>query len=278
MTKKLLILTGLVLALTHKGTASDSELAWYCDAESGAIRWTETGLGPQKAAVVLPAEEQTVERLVIFLHGDSPRRNPTYQYRMAKAIADQWPGTVAAGLLRPGYADGCGTGSGGVKGNMMGDNYTPEVVASLASTIKALKAEFSPERTVVMGHSGGAALTGLLAARFGDLQDQSVMISCPCDLPKWRDVMVKLTDNPRWKTDMPGLSATAEVPSIPSGLDMRLFVGSDDRVTPPFLSEDFVAAAKARGMDLPLTIVPGAKHDFIIEAGHLEAVIKAIQP
>ncbi|NVJ69485.1 MAG: prolyl oligopeptidase family serine peptidase [Alphaproteobacteria bacterium] len=273
--KSVLAALGTALILCQGSAAADEAQAWYCDAQ--AIRWTKTELGDQKAVVALPKEGETIERLVVFLHGDAARRDPTYQYKSADFIAKNWPGTVAVGMLRPSYKDGCGKGSDGADSFKMGDNYTPQVVASLAASIRALKDEFNPKQTIIMGHSGGSALTGLLAARYGALQDMSVMISCPCDLPKWRQMMAKLTENPRWKNDMPGLSATAEVGTIPVGADVRLFVGANDRVTPPFLSEEFVAAAKARGMEFPLTIVPDASHDFIVEQRQLKAVLDAIR-
>lgn len=269
----------LVVSVSMASNADGESAAWWCgaDTDTHAIRWTQTNLGMQKAGVTLPKEGEIPETLIVFLHGDAPSNNPTYQYRLAAAIAARWSNAIGAGILRPGYKDGCGKGSDGEAGYKTGDNYTAEVVTSLASTIQALKDEFRPKETIVVGHSGGAALTGLLATRYGDLQDRNVMFSCPCDLPKWRAVMRNLTGKSIWANDMGGLSVIDEVDSIPENLEIHMYVGGADKVTPPFLSKDFMAAAKAAGKTVSLTITSEDDHENILRPANLTKLVETLK-
>ena len=135
---------------------------------------------------------------------------------MAKDITTARRNTIAVGVLRPGYEDDCGHLSQGDKGQMMGDNYTAEVVESLAAMVEKMQRNFSPSRTVMIGHSGGAALTALLASRRPELLDQAILVACPCNLKDWRKSMTALTENSQWKEPMEGLSPLAEVSQLKS--------------------------------------------------------------
>ncbi|HAP62042.1 MAG TPA: hypothetical protein DCR93_21935, partial [Cytophagales bacterium] len=161
----------LCLGLIATGWAHAQDSQWFCDEtqEGFATRWFDTDLGKQKAVMVYP-EGATPSRLIVFIHGDSPFGDPVYQYYISRNIA-KMTNAIAVAILRPGYRDGCGDWSEGDKGLMMGDNYTQEVVHSLASVITTIKEEEGISETVIMGHSGGAALTALLAESNPELAD-----------------------------------------------------------------------------------------------------------
>jgi pimeloyl-ACP methyl ester carboxylesterase len=89
----------------------------------------------------------------------------TYHYAFAREAATKIDDVVVAALLRPGYRDHTGEHSSGQRGLTTGDNYTPEVVDAVAQAIDQLKAKFNPVRTVLAGHSGGAAILGNLLGR-----------------------------------------------------------------------------------------------------------------
>src|SRR5262249_39697567 len=92
--------------------------------------------------------------LVVAIHGDSPFAPPHYQYDWARAVAHDNPEVVAVGLLRPGYQDGQGHQSTGVRGLTTGDNYTPEVVDATADGIERLRQLHHARAVVIAGHSG----------------------------------------------------------------------------------------------------------------------------
>jgi len=97
-------------------------------------------------------------RLIVVLHGDSPFGPPSYQYAFARSVAAQIENVVVAAVLRPGYSDGSGQKSDGVRGETTGDNYTPAVVDEIAGAVEELKLKFRPTETILVGHSGGAAI------------------------------------------------------------------------------------------------------------------------
>jgi pimeloyl-ACP methyl ester carboxylesterase len=68
--------------------------------------------------------------------------------------------------LRPGYKDDTGEQSEGKRGLTTGDNYTPEVVDAVASATDQLRTRFHPARTVLVGHSGGAAIAANVLGRW----------------------------------------------------------------------------------------------------------------
>jgi pimeloyl-ACP methyl ester carboxylesterase len=131
--------------------------------------------------------------LILVLHGDllAPGEPPTYHYAFARTATEQMNDVVAAALLRPGYADDDGDKSAGKQGMRTGDNYTPEVVDAVAQSIRTLQTKFHPAATVLVGHSGGAAITGGLLGRHPSEVNAALMVSCPCDLSEWRKHMMK---------------------------------------------------------------------------------------
>ena len=278
------LLTSLVFTLvvsvcaTPQVAAGQSETPWFCQPgeSSGVIRWIETKLGRQKIGIVLPDRASQHADLVVFLHADSPQHDPVYQYGLARDIARARGNTIAVAVLRPGYRDSCGDRSDGVRGRTMGDNYTADVVEAVATVLQALQREFNPSRTVIIGHSGGAALSALLASRYPHLQDQSILVACPCNLTRWRQSMMALQNNPTWAEPMAGLSPVDEVSTLDPSKSIHLFVGDEDRVTPPFLSEDYVQTARNAGKHVTYSLVPGGDHDMILAPDILSMILRSI--
>jgi len=107
--------------------------------------------------------------LVLVLHGDSPFRNPSYQYAIARRIASENSNVVAVGILRPGYTDEEGKQSPGERGDTSGDNYTQEVMNAIKALTTKLKTQYSASKVVLVGHSGGAAISANLLSKNGCL-------------------------------------------------------------------------------------------------------------
>ncbi len=144
--------------------------------------------------------------LIVVLHGDSPFRPPSYQYAFARQTAEQIPDVIAAAILRPGYTDDVGDRSEGERGLTTGDNYTPQVVDSISQVIEQLKSKYHPRDTVLVGHSGGAAIAGDVLGRSPALVNAALMVSCPCELQRWREHMLKLQKADIWKKPVESLS------------------------------------------------------------------------
>lgn len=273
-----LALFALVVGFGQSAYAQEHNTSWYCQPEGDlrALHWVDSQLGAQKVAVAMSDAAGVSSDLVVFLHGDAPFAPPVYQYKIAEAVAAQRPNTIAAGVLRPGYEDRCVHKSAGDTGHKMGDNYTAEVVDSVAVVVEALQGKYQPARTIVIGHSGGAALTALLSSRYAHLVDISILVACPCDLPKWRRVMKELTGKAFWQTDLPGLSPVAEVAGLDANKKIYLFTGTEDKVTPVFLGAEYAAAALAAGKKADFAEVPKAGHDNILRPPLLKQMLAVL--
>jgi len=259
--------------------ADESEESWYCGAGSDAaeVRWISTNLGRQKTVVVEKPQAGRAKTLLVFLHGDSPFSDPVYQYEMVRRISAQQKNSTVAAVLRPGYKDSCGEGSEGESGRKMGDNYTTAVVDSLAAVILGLEKSFEPQRVILIGHSGGAALSALLASRHLQVLDQAILVACPCDVPAWRESMLRLTENPGWNDAMPGLSPLDEISTIEKSTRVSLVVGDADLVTPPDLSVRYLEALLVAGIVADLTVINGGDHDMILRDDILKIVLSKIE-
>ena len=270
--------TKKMVAESVKKNTPDS--SWFCHDIKGRFetRWIKTSLGKQKMKVVYSdtIPKAGYSRLIVFLHGDSPFRNPSYQYNMAGKIHRTFKNSVAVGILRPGYTDGCGDRSEGDKGKMMGDNYNAKVVESLAKVLEKLQLEFSPQKTILIGHSGGAALSALFASRYPDLSGQTFLLACPCDLLPWRQNMKELTKNEQWLQPLPGLSAIDEVAKLDSSKQVVLFVGDKDKVAPASLSKAYANAATKAGKKVVYRLMPGINHNGIIKSKPFTEILKSI--
>ncbi len=254
--------------------AQDSN--WYCETDGDNInsRWYNSEIGNQKALIIYPKEKAN-SNLLVFIHGDSPFGNPVYQYHISKSISEI-TNSITVAILRPGYKDGCGDASEGIRGLTMGDNYTEEVVNALASVISSIEKEENTTQTIVMGHSGGAALTVLLAESKPGLIDQAILVACPCNLTKWRKSMQDLTGNANWSNPMEGLSPIDGIYKLDLGTKIRLYVGENDVVAPPFLTSEFYEKTNELGVDVSMKIIPKEDHETVLKDRHLLTIMNEV--
>jgi len=230
---------------------------------SGATLWlTANGLR-LKSKVYSSAKLSSSPVLIFVLHGDLP--GPSYHYEFARRAAQQMDNVVVAALLRPGYTDGEGNSSQGEPGQTTGDNYTPEVVDAIAQVIEQLKLKFKPAKTVLVGHSGGAAITGDLIARWPTEVNAALMVSCPCDLGPWRRHMAWLQKSPIWLFPVDSLSPLELASKVPPSVSVRLLVGGEDPITPPELSQRYADALHKNGEDVTLKVLPGLQHNILLQ-------------
>lgn len=223
--------------------------------------------------------------LIVVLHGDllGVKAIPatTYHYIFAHEATMQMDNLVVAALLRPGYRDDTGEQSEGERGLATGDNYTPEVVDAIAQAIEQFKSKFHPAHTVLVGHSGGAAITGDLLGRWPSAVDAALMVSCPCDLAAWRRHMQQIqNNNPIWSAPIQSLSPINLAGKVSPSVHVQLLVGSKDPVAPPEMSEHYAEALRNHGNHAALTIAPGLEHDILLEPvtmGALKGLVEAVK-
>lgn len=188
--------------------------------------------------------------LVVVLHGDgSSGAPPEYHDAIAESLAAN--GVLAIGMIRPGYTSKDDRTSDG--SSIRTDHYTAENIDAVADAISKLKAHYKAKQTVMIGHSGGAATAGVVIGRHPGLVDRALLISCPCDISRWRNM-----GNRRPWTSLSPSDFSAKVPATTKVIAIT---GELDDNTVPILAKDYVAALAAKEVTARFSIIPGAGHN-----------------
>ncbi len=197
--------------------------------------------------------------LAVFVHGDVSAGGPAdYMYSYAKSFAASRRNVVAVALLRPGYYDRAGKRSSGSDGGRR-DTFDSGSNRAIAGALRELKAKFGARKVIALGHSGGAGAIGVIAGNHAGLLDGIVLASCPCDVPAW----AASRGNSRARSSQ---SPVDYISGIPAGTAIVAVTGSGDDNTRPELAQDYVARARAAGLNASLRIVGGG-HGFGSVAG-----------
>ena len=262
---------GVVVAMAVAVTAASAR-AQGCEANDPAtsVRGASGGCFSFHAAHVREGAP-----LVVFLHGDgggSVGESYWQALTAGAAAAGSAVGATFVVLVRPGYRSPGGRSTGSAKSE--DDDYTAQNVALAAEAVTALKARFRPSRTIVSGTSGGAATAALLMGRHPGVADAALLAACPCQLQPWREWRAQSANRTRpWTSS---LSPDAALSGMAVTARIALVVGDKDTNTLPKFSEAYVAAAKARGIDATLTVVPGATHGSAWRSPAYVAALKSV--
>ena len=191
--------------------------------------------------------------LIVLLHGDTSSGGPAdYLFEFADRLSQ--PGVASVALLRPGYSDKSGRTSQGTNYGRA-DSYTPANIAAVGNAIEAFKKHFQAQRTIVVGHSGGAAIAGVLIGNTLALAQAAILVSCPCDIPRWR----KERNGSAWTRSE---SPSSYVGKVPTSTTVVAITGTKDDNTSPSLAADYVAQLAKRGVPAQFETVNGAGHTF----------------
>jgi pimeloyl-ACP methyl ester carboxylesterase len=189
--------------------------------------------------------------LVVVVHGDiSDGGRATYHVAFARTLVR--PGTIVVALTRPGYTDDRGRTSEGNTYRRR-DNYTRDNIAGVGGAIAALRAHYQPRRVIYVGHSGGAAIGGVLIARTPRLIDAAVLVSCPCDIARWLHERRK----PPWRASLSPLDYAGRVPRATR---VAVIAGGTDTNTFPAQAEGYARTLMRRGVDTRFVLVDGGRH------------------
>jgi len=198
-----------------------------------------------------PAAKTT---MVVFIHGDGSRGGAS-DYLFPTAETYGAPGVVAVGLIRPGYYDSSDNRSTGESYRREGDGYKPHIVDAVAAALRNLKSHFGAARVVLAGHSGGAAISGVIMGKYPGLADAAVLAACPCNVPEWR-VLRRGRNN--WTES---LSPHDFIDGIAEGAEIVAITGGGDRNTGPILAREYVEAVTARGIKARFIKLPDVSHN-----------------
>ena len=235
---------------------------WF---KTGETVWIDAPDGKVKTRAYKSAKLGKHPVLVVLVHGDIPNPGQGF-YELADAISRISDNVVAAGLLRPGYSDAQGDTSAGKMGVAIGDNYTPHVVDDVDAAVRQLKARYHAGKVIVMGHSGGGAITADLIGRHPADVDAAVILSCGCDPNEFMTRWVR--EHPRFKMIQPNPSLLPLdlAPRVRPRVHVRMVIGDKDDVVLLPASQAYFHALQARGVDAKLTIAPGFGHNDIFRA------------
>ncbi|MBV8478163.1 MAG: alpha/beta fold hydrolase [Acidobacteria bacterium] len=243
-----------------------------------SVRTEWIGIPGQRTKAKIFEQSRTGKQiLAVILHGDAPFTKPSYQYLFAQKLAEAFPQVVAVALLRPGYMDIEGDTSDGNRGNATADNYTPEVIQQLDSAATRLKEELHPSFVVLVGHSGGAAIAADMMARDPKLADAALLVSCPCDVPAFRDHMKTIAPTPLWNEPVRSISPLSAVDYMPRNIAIRLIVGERDNVAPPVLAERYARALQKHGIGAQLSVLAGRGHEILLDKDVVEEFGKLVR-
>lgn len=189
--------------------------------------------------------------LLVYLHGDVSRGGPAdYMHSYAAKPPE---GTVSVAMFRPGYYGSDGTRSSGHDNNRR-DHYTATTVDAIAEAIGSLREKHHSPRVVLIGHSGGAAISGILLGRHPSVAEAALLVSCPCDLAAWR-----ATHGRRWSMS---LSPSTYIDAVSTNTQVIAITGENDTNTLPRFAADYVMRLSARGVDARFIQIPRGHHKF----------------
>jgi pimeloyl-ACP methyl ester carboxylesterase len=274
----MLLMTCSLLALALAGSLHAAESTDAAGGVAGRTEWLQVATGRLKARTYVSSTATARPILVIVLHGDAPFNKPDYQYFFAKRSASLGD-VVAAAILRPGYTDPAGDTSSGVRGSTTGDNYTRDRIDAIAAAITALRDEYRARAVVMVGHSGGAAISADILALYPKLARAALLVSCPCDLTPWRQHMKTVAPTPLWDQPVQSLSALDLASGVSSSTKVHMVVGSADHIAPPQFTQIYAAALSKRHIDVQVTQLPDKDHEIFLDPAvqvELAALLKSI--
>lgn len=214
--------------------------------------------------------------LLLALHGDSyPGFKTIDHYRFASEIAEQTENIVAVGITRPGYRDEFDRVSDGIEGEGIGDNYDRSRVDQVANVIRELKGHYMPSRVIIVGQSGGAALSANLLSFHPDIANQAFLIACPCDVQTWRHDMFLRTQKSVFEKNLYFSSPIDNVERVSDDVSITLFSGTDDQVATPSLIKRYEVALHRADKKVELHMIKG-NHELFLNQDVLKVIIKTI--
>lgn len=238
-----------------------------CDTDDHSIRVT----GQNECLIMRKYGSDAPKTMLVWLHGDVSSGGPAnYHFRDAEKAAQAFKAfsTLSVALVRPGYPDGTWRSSTVAEGHGgRRDHYTKVNIAEIASAIDKLKSHYQPEKTILIGHSGGASIAAVVIGWFPQLAQAAVLVSCPCDLAAWRagrQAWSASEDPAKW---VDAIQPTTEVVAL---------TGDGDTNTPPALAERYVERLGQRGVHASFHLIRNTPHNGALESPEVMAALERV--
>jgi pimeloyl-ACP methyl ester carboxylesterase len=240
----------LLLMLSLEAAASQ------CEAEDFETRVS----GNSECLLMRQYGSQSPDTLVVWLHGNVSTGGPANShFKLAERTARNFSadGVLAVALVRPGYPDGTGAYSTG-SDNGRADNWRRQDVIEIGAVIAKLKNRFNPHTTLIVGHSGGAAIAAVLLGLQPELADRAILIGCPCDMVAWRSARSRTP----WISEDP----LDWVNQVKHDARIIAMTGSLDTTTAPELAKAYIERLQRRGVHARFGVIPEAGHIDVLKS------------
>lgn len=216
--------------------------------------------------------------LAFVLHGDAPDIKPNGQYGLASIIAHTNKNTIGIGILRPGYSDPDSNTSDGMRGMAIGDNYTEDRIKAIAEVIQKLKKVYKPKNTILIGHSGGAAIAADIIALYPGLVNSAVLIGCPCYVSEWRTYRLHCPNSsPQWSTAVTSISPDQVADKINDTTKVVIISGDKDVMVPQLYSLNYYNYLQSKNKSVRFVNVMGEGHNILFHDSVLNSVSRLIK-
>ncbi|WP_428562378.1 MAG: alpha/beta fold hydrolase [Solidesulfovibrio sp. DCME] len=228
-------------------------------AASGRLRPLILDTGPAcRPPLAAYARNGPGQTLTVYIEGDgqaysdrfTPANDPTPADPLALRLAGLDPGQKVAYLARPGQYLPPEALAGCDLALWTTARYGPQALACLDAALDAAKTALGATSLRLVGYSGGGALAVLLAAGRPDVTGLAT-VAANLDTEAW----TALHHVPPLAASRNPAEAAAAVAHIPQAH----YAGSNDRNTPPWLCERFLARLPA-GADARCLVIEGAGH------------------
>ena len=165
-------------------------------------------------------------------------------------------GAIGVAMARPGYTLDGRTSSGvATRDQSRSDRFTAYEINSIAAAVATLKKHHGAKRVVMVGHSGGAVVSGVMLGSSAPLVDVVILVSCPCDMPGWRYSHGR---EPFENAESP----IDYLSDAPKSSKIFALTGERDKNTWPEIAQDYVKKARDMGLDATFFMIQKAGHGF----------------
>jgi len=199
--------------------------------------------------------ETKIKNLVIFIHGDQSDNGPVVGMIRNAEKVEVPAGTVKVAILRPGYFDNQNNKSSGSDCGRR-DCYTTTNLDEMTAAVQSLKNYYKPTKTILIGHSGGAATSGIMIGRTPGIAEGAILLACPCNISSWRFMRGASS---RYFS----LSPSDFIKNIPKTTKVFAITGSNDNNTADALAVDYIKSLTDLNVNAQYKILAGLDHNGV---------------
>jgi pimeloyl-ACP methyl ester carboxylesterase len=215
-------------------------------------------------------ETVSPDNLVVYLHGDSPRGSATDYLRYGVSEINK-KNVAHIILMRPGYYDSSRNSSTGVSDRLSRrvTSYNSHNVKEIAFAIKKLKNYHKPNKIIIVGHSGGAAIAALILGRHPGIANGAILAACPCNIDKWVQMAGR-------SSGLGALSPHDYVENIAPDVTLIRLTGTNDDNTFPILSLEYIEKLKENSVNAKFIGVEAETHNGVARSPQFYNAISEI--